>query len=161
VDVPEELKQSLKGEDEETNKTNDSSIHEGNVMDDMLSSQKSNAEAIENSDLMKQVLQAYSKIKFSPFDYELRVKDASYAVTNHIQAYELSEEEKDKVHYNTVASSSFSAKFSRRVMHFMKTGEWRKKAETRVLLDGVNLKFESGKMYLVLGVSIEHWGHLL
>ncbi len=43
MDVPEELKQSLKGEDEETNKTNDSSIHEGNVMDDMLSSQKSNA----------------------------------------------------------------------------------------------------------------------
>ena len=61
MDVPEELKQSLKGENEETNKTNDSSIHEGNVMDDMLSSQKSNAEAIENSDLMKQVIQAIFK----------------------------------------------------------------------------------------------------
>ena len=158
MDVPDKLKQSLKGEDgEETNETGSSpSIYGGSVIDEVLSSQKINAEAIENSDLMKQFLQVYSDLKFSPFDHELRVKDASYTVTNYIQAYDLSDAEKNKVHYDTVASSSFVAKFLRRIKFFVKKGEWRQKADTRVLLDGVNLKFESGKMYLVLGVSIEH-----
>lgn len=157
VDVPEELKRSLKGDDgtdKDSGKAG-SSLYEGNMMDEVLSSQKSNFEEIENSDLMKEVLKVYSDIKISPFQFELRVKNASYAVTNYIQAYQMSDAEKNKQHYDTVASSSFVAKFMRKVKHFAKKREWRKKIDTRVLLDGVNLKFESGKMYLVLGVSTQ------
>lgn len=155
VDVPEELKRSLRGKDEEpANRSGNDSLRVGDIMDDVLSSQKSNAEAIKNSGLMNQVLQMYANIKFSPIEYELRVKNASYTVTNHIQAYEMNDAEKNKVHYDTVASSSFVAKFIRKLKHFAKKREWGRKDVTRVLLDDVNLKFESGKMYLVLGVSI-------
>lgn len=170
MDVPEDLKRSLKGEDEPAKgedkgsdgepakasgtKDTDNGEYRGDMIDEVLNSQKSNFEEIENSKLMREVLQMYSDIKFSPFESDLRVKDASYTVTNHIQAYEVSDSEKNNPIYDTVASSSFVAKFIRKLKHFAKKHEWRKKSETRVLLDDVNLNFESGKMYLILGVSI-------
>ena len=154
VDVPEELKRSLKGEDEtpsEIKKEGENVEYSGDMIDEMLSSQKSVFEEIEQSDLMKQILQMYADIKFSPRTNELRVKDASYTVTNYLQAYEMSDAKKNKQRYDTVATASFLARFIRRLRFFTKNREWRKKVETRVLLDRVNLKFESGKMYLVLG----------
>jgi len=151
VEVPEELKRSLKGEDAPATDNGDEGEYRGDMIDEILSSQKSNYEEIENSDLMKRVLQTYSDLKFSPFEYDLRIKDASYTVTNYLQPYELSDAEKNKQHYNTVISSSFVAKFVRKLKYFIKHHEWSKKSDTRILLDGVNLRFESGKMYLVLG----------
>lgn len=129
-------------------------MYKGDMIDVAKASFQSNQEAIEKSDLMRQVLQVYSDVKFTPFDYDLRVKDASYTVTNHLQAYEMDDAVKNKPRYDTVASSSFVAKFIRKIKHLVKKQEWRKKSDTRTLLDGVNLKFESGKMYLVLGVSM-------
>lgn len=151
------MKRSLKGEDASSKsmKRGDSSdLYSGDMVMEMKSSQQKNQEEIEQSSLMQKVLQMYSDIKFTPFDYDLRVKDASYTVTNHVEAYEMSDAEKNKQHYDTVASSSFVAKFIRKCKHFVKKGKWRKQSETRVLLDGANLQFKSGKMYLVLGVSI-------
>jgi hypothetical protein len=154
VDVPDKLKRSLKGEDDETSKDTTDGLYEGDMIDVAKASFQSNQEAIEQSDLMRQVLQFYSDVKFTPFDYELRVNDASYTVTNRLEAYEMDDAVKNKPRYDTVASSSFVAKFIRKLKHCVKKQEWRKKSDTRTLLDGVNLKFESGKMYLVLGVSM-------
>lgn len=155
VEVPEALKSSLKGENGSASEKREdgSGLYEGDMIDVVRASQQKNQEAIEQSDLMRKVLQMYSDVKYTPFDYDLRVKDASYTVTNYFQAYEMSDAEKQKPHYETVASASFVAKFFRKVKFFLKKGEWGKKSDTRTLLDGVNLQFKSGNMYLVLGVS--------
>jgi hypothetical protein len=151
VDVPDELKRSLKGEDGTPAEEKKDGEYRGDMISEVLSSQKSNFEEIEQSDLMNQVLQMYADIKFSPLTNELRVKNATYTVTNYLQAYEMSDALKNKARYDTVATASFIARFVRRLKFYAKNREWRKKVDTRVLLDNVNLRFRSGKMYLILG----------
>jgi ABC-type multidrug transport system fused ATPase/permease subunit len=113
----------------------------------------------EESDLVKEIRKTYDEIKFKTASYDLRIVDGKYTVTNYSYDYNAAvggDEEAGHKHnkpiYDTVGTASFAANWIRRCMYFLKTGKRAKKSTEKVLLDGINLKFDTGKMYLVLGV---------
>ena len=108
--------------------------------------------------------------KLSHFD--LRVKDGSYVVTNYVEwdsssgkgggdgadADKHNDEEGNrgpprlaKQEVRTVASSSISGGLVAAISRYWKHGTFQRKKEEKVVVSGVNLYFETGKMYLVLG----------
>ena len=148
------------------------------ILDEEISRRKLSILEYENEDpLIKQVRETYQQLKFSRHKYDLRIVNGSYTVVNKVKEdYNLnkvdvveegeggfdeegggpkkkSPEKENKPHIDTVTSSNHMIQFVKKLVHCCRTGEFQMKEreEEMVIMDGVNLCLESGKMYLVLG----------
>jgi ABC-type multidrug transport system fused ATPase/permease subunit len=155
VEIPDGLKRKLLEEEEPEKK--DEATHASSLKS-YQSEKASLISEFEEGDLMKEVRKMYDETKFKTPSYDLRVVDGKYTVTNYSYDYSTEvdgDEEARHKHtkpvYDTVATASFAANWIRKCRYFIKTGKSAKRTTEKVLLDGVNLKFDSGKLYLVLG----------
>ena len=148
------------------------------ILDEEISRRKLSILEYENEDpLIKQVRETYQQLKFSRHKYDLRIINGSYTVVNKVKEdYNLnkadvveegeggfdeegsgpkkkSPKKENKPHIDTVTSSNHMIQFVKKLVHCCRTGEFQMKEreEEMVIMDGVNLCLESGKMYLVLG----------
>jgi ABC-type glutathione transport system ATPase component len=172
VEVPDYLRRALLGEDavKELERGED---EEGAkpVLDTLISSRAKEISEMDESDLMKQVRSAYENFRSEMVRYECRVIDGSYKVTkrtevedvglpkpsSHFVRGEQVEEDvagppRAKQDIQTVVSQSPLALILRRVVKCLWTKGQHMKEETKVIAEGINLHFEEGKMYLVLGL---------
>ena len=147
------------------------------ILDEEISRRKLSIMEYENEDpLIKQVRETYQQLKFSRHKYDLRITNGSYTVVNKVKedynlnkvdvevgddgfdeegggAKKKSPKKENKPHIDTVTSSNHMIQFVKKLIHCCRTGEFQMKErkEEMVIMDGVNLCLESGKMYLVLG----------
>lgn len=114
----------------------------------------------EESDLIKQVAETNRKLQAKLPHLDLRVMDGKYEVTNYFDDDDDDEpvEEEDgrprraKQKIPTVRSESPLYKFYRMIRRGIKNrGNISLRRQDTVIMEGVNLVFEPGKMYLVLG----------
>ncbi len=162
VNVPEELKiELLEGEPP---------IYEGpprstrTVVSTLIEQRVSELAQLEDDILIKEIREMWRQLKATPPHIDVRVREGSYSVTNYVDIMEeaLSRSKsgddengshKRKQNIQTVTSASPLWKVVKRLVYFLKTGDLlaKKRAEETIALGGVNLKFESGKLYLILG----------
>jgi ABC-type multidrug transport system fused ATPase/permease subunit len=156
VDIPDGLKHKILDEEEPEE---GEMLTRASVLSSLQSEKLSLISEFEESDLIKEVRKTFEDLKLTPPSYDLRIVDGKYTVTNYSYDYITTAEGDDeaghkrkKPHYDTVRSSSAISNWIKKFIYFLKTREKSsRKAKERVLLDGVNLKFDSGKLYLVLG----------
>ena len=82
--------------------------------------------------------------------FEVRVRDGSYTVDSPVMSGSRKKEAGTQ-HIPTVTNGGGCFKCYDAVRRLMTTGTLRKETETKVIMDGVNLILEEGKMYLILG----------
>lgn len=156
MDVPDGLKRKVLHEEEPEM---EDEITQSSVLKSFQSERLSLISQFEEGELMREVRKVFDEAKFTAPSYDLRIVDGKYTVTNYSNDYSTAAEgdeeagnKQKKPHYDTVATSSFISNWIKRSMYCLKTrGKSPRKAQEKVLLDGVNLKFDSGKLYLVLG----------
>ncbi len=162
MNVPEELKIELLGGDVPSFEPSPRSTR--TVVSTLIEQRASELAQLEDDKLIKEIREIWMQLKATPPHIDVRVREGSYAVTNYVDIMEeaLSRSRsgdvengrhKNKQNIETVASASPLWKLAKRLAYFLKTGDplAKKRAEETIALEGVNLKFESGKMYLVLG----------
>jgi ABC-type lipoprotein export system ATPase subunit len=93
------------------------------------------------------------KFKVQRHQIDLRVKNGSYKVTNYYDGSEASEGQGRKQKVATVFNSSIVYSLMGKLKRLIRSGQLCDKlnSEEKYIMKGVNLAFESGKMYLVLG----------
>lgn len=104
--------------------------------------------------LVKEFRELEQKFKVQRHKIDLRVKDGSYKVTNYYdESEEASGKQGGKQKVATVFNSSFVFSLMAKMKRIVSSGKLCDKlsSEERYVMKGVNLAFESGKMYLVLG----------
>jgi hypothetical protein len=115
----------------------------------------------EEDELMAEFRELFASLKANPPTMELRVKDGSYKVTNYYDeeivlrasshASEDANPHRAKQKIQTVKSESpFTKLFEFFYRCIKNKGNVKKRKVEKIIMDGVNLAFESGKMYLVL-----------
>jgi hypothetical protein len=116
-------------------------------------------ESVELVSLTEEITALQKKLKAEPPNFDLRVKDGSYTVNQYCEedVFEKKEEEqadgprRAKQKIKTVKNQSpFYKIFTCLVGCVKNKGDIKQKKVERVIMDGVNLVFEPGKMYLVL-----------
>jgi hypothetical protein len=116
-------------------------------------------ESIGEVSLTEEITALMEKLKSKPPYYDLRVKDGSYTVTNYCEEDVFAKHEEEqadgphraKQKIKTVQNQSLTYKlFSCLVGCVKNKGPSKQKTIEKVIMDGVNLAFEPGKMYLVL-----------
>jgi hypothetical protein len=116
-------------------------------------------ESIESVSLMHEIKALQKKLKAEPPTFDLRVKDGSYTVNNFYDEDVFAKKEEEqadgprraKQKILTVKNQSpFYKIFTCLVRCVKNKGDIKQKKVQKVIMDGVNLAFEPGKMYLVL-----------
>jgi hypothetical protein len=116
-------------------------------------------ESVQVVSLMDEITALMTKLKAEPPNFDLRVKDGSYTVNNYYDEdvfVNEAEEQADgprraKQKIQTVKNQSpFYKIFTCLVRCVKNKGDIKQKKIEKVIMDGVNLAFEPGKMYLVL-----------
>jgi len=147
------------------------------ILDQEISRRKLSIMEYENEDpLIKEVRETYEALKFGRRKYDLRITNGSYKVINKVKEdYNLNNvdmvaegedgfdeeggtkkkppKKENKPHIDTVTSSNRIIQLVRKIIFGCRTGEmsFKEREEEMVIMDGMNLCLESGKMYLILG----------
>jgi len=179
VSVPNSLKSALQEEEEggsigqEQPAFDDasrakSSPSDVSILSSLAASHQEDVLRFSEQPIAKEVRNVRGSLKSARKKYEVRIVDGSYTVTNPLpddydavilrrKGHGGDEEDhaagEEKPHIPTVASSGGGISFVRKLGHFFRTGRFQfsQRTETKVIMDRVNLRLESGKMYLVLG----------
>ena len=139
------------------------------LLENQISKHRLSLAEFENEDpIIKEVRETYAALGFFRNKYDVRITDGSYVVTNAVTEDKddgfVDEEgaggkkaEENKPHIDTMASSNRMLQLSKRLARGCKTGDFSSgtKMEETIIMEGVNLRLESGKMYLVLGAPGE------
>jgi hypothetical protein len=117
-------------------------------------------ETVECISLTEEITALMKKLKAEPPHFDLRVKDGSYTVTQYYkedvfakkgEEGKASDSNRAKQKIQTVTNQSpFYKLFTCLVGCVKNKGDIKQKKVEKVIMDGVNLTFEPGKMYLVL-----------
>jgi hypothetical protein len=116
-------------------------------------------ESIQLVSLTDEIKSLMIQLKAEPPNVDLRVKDGSYTVTSYYKedVFAKNEEEqadgprRAKQKIQTVRNQSLFYKLCTCLVGCVKNkGDIKQKKIEKVIMDGVNLAFEPGKMYLVL-----------
>ncbi len=116
-------------------------------------------ESVEFVSLTSEITALMTKLKAEPPNFDLRVKDGSYTVNQYYEedVFAMKEEEqadgprRAKQKILTVKNQSpFYKMFTCLIRCVNNKGDIKQKKVEKVIMDGVNLVFEPGKMYLVL-----------
>lgn len=151
LDVPDDIKKNILREEHEGSEVRAS-------VKDFLDSLKSiRDEELEESDVVKEIAGYSRKLQLQHPHLDLRVVDGKYEVTNYFDDDDEPDEEEDgprraKQKIPTVRSESPLYKFFRMIRRCIKNrGDISLRRQDTIIMEGVNLVFEPGKMYLVLG----------
>ena len=140
------------------------------VLEEQISKHKLSLAEFENEDaLIKEVRELFAKLQFTRDKYDVRITDGAYVVTTKVTKEKddcFTDEEvaggkkrakENKPHIETITSSNHMLQLMKRLVNGCKTGDFSSdtKMEKKVIMEGVNLRLESGKMYLVLGAPGE------
>lgn len=103
--------------------------------------------------LVKEFRELERKFKIQRHQIDLRVKNGSFKVTNYHDSSEAPAEKGAKQKVANVFNSSFLSALIEKVKRIGRTGKLCEKltSEDQYIMEDINLAFESGKMYLVLG----------
>ena len=96
----------------------------------------------------KEIREKLTSVKVKDKSFELRIKNGSYTVTAPVLP---SDDAPGKQHIATVANSGGGYKCVQAMKRLFTTGKIKQLTEEKVIMDGVNLALEEGKMYLILG----------
>lgn len=117
-------------------------------------------DSIANLSIVDDLLKLLKKLKVELPLINVRVKNGSYKVVNYytdeIKPFRNNEVEdpsaprRAKQKVKTVKTESPIYKLFQCLLRFIVNGDLRQRAEEKVIMDGVNLALESGKMYLIL-----------
>ena len=131
----------------------------GTHTDFLVEKQKERKKSIEEIDAVAYLKDILKRVRADPPNFELRIKDGSYTVTNY---HEVSNDDgkksaaqdadgprraKQKIRTVKTESPLFKLK---NLLHSCFKGNLRPRKEVVVIMDQVNVAFEPGKMYLVL-----------
>ena len=113
----------------------------------------------EEEDPIYQVFRAWlARVKPQFPGVDVRVKDGSYTVTNYIEDLghdydKIDGPRRAKQKIATVQTESPVYKLFKALKKFVTTGKWGSptRKETKVVMEGVNLVLQPGKLYLILG----------
>jgi ABC-type multidrug transport system fused ATPase/permease subunit len=179
VDVPEDLRAALLGEEvvKHMNDDEEDGAKPVIILHSLLSSRASEIAEMDEDELVKEIRMVHEKLwGQDPRQYECRVVNGSYTVTKvsendvkfpnvaHIASATLrrsphGEQEEEESgpqratqRIETVATASPINKIFGRMARSVYTGGNAMKKETKVIAEGINLRFEAGKMYLILGL---------
>ena len=116
-------------------------------------------ESVEMVSLTEEITALQRKLKAEPPHFDLRVKDGSYTVNQYYEEDVFAKKEEEqtdgprraKQKIQTVKNQSPIYKMFACLVRCVKNkGDIKQKKVEKVIMDGVNLVFEPGKMYLVL-----------
>lgn len=151
------------------------------LLEQQISKHRLSIAEFENEDpIIKEVRETYATLQFTRNKYDVRIEDGSYSVINKIkEEYSIKKKagaddgfadeeggegggkkkatKENKPHISTVGSSNRMIQLTKKLIHCCQTGEFQvgTKTEEKTIMSGVNLRLESGKMYLVLGAPGE------
>ena len=159
IDVPEDLKQRI-FEGIEHQKlyayNDDNTFREtiGNHTDFIVEQQIHRRSSIEQNDVVAGLRNLLIQVKAKPPPFTLRIKNGSYKVTHLIDPMEAVKENtsgRAKQKIKTIQTESIIYKFRNFVERCMKGKSMRTQKVEVTIMDEVNVAFQPGKMYLVLG----------
>ena len=84
-------------------------------------------------------------------NFNVRVRDGSYTVTVPVKGGGNAKEEAGTQHITTVTNAGALYKFKEALQRLFASGSARRETERKIIMQGVNLVLEEGKMYLILG----------
>jgi len=168
IDIPDQVLESLSkdGSRRKKRKSKDSASSTSIIKEMTL--KRSSAE---EGRLAAEFQEVMDKLRSKLNHFDLRIRDGSYTVTNWVEESQGNKatvggaasgpgEEAESVppqprlakqETKTVVSASIIGRCIVSIVRLWKHGTLRKKREKKVIMEGVNLYFETGKMYLVLG----------
>jgi hypothetical protein len=107
-----------------------------------------------DNQMVKDLHELQQRLKIRKPPLNLRVSDGSFTVTNYYDASE-SEHKRKKIKIPTVYNSGLLYAIVSKLKRIRRSRKLCEKltSEERVVMEGVNLLFKPGNMYLVLGKS--------
>ena len=96
----------------------------------------------------QEIREKLTSVKVKDKSFELRIKNGSYTVNAPVLP---SGDAPGKQHIETVVNSGGGYKCVQAMKRLFTTGKLKQLTEEKVIMDGVNLALEEGKMYLILG----------
>lgn len=114
------------------------------LLESLRDARKAELALLDDDELVKELRNTKAKLKADPPKINLRVTDGSYTVNKVIQ---------EGGRIDTVLNQSPIFRVRKTIQEMITTRDVdvRAKKEKKVIMDGVNLNFDSGKIYLVLG----------
>jgi hypothetical protein len=111
-------------------------------------------EMFADNQMVKDLHELQQRLKMRKPPLNLRVSDGSFTVTNYYDASE-SEDKRKKIKIPTVYNSGLLYAIVSKLKRIRRSRKLCEKltSEERVVMEGVNLLFKPGNMYLVLGKS--------
>lgn len=104
-----------------------------------------------DSDVVAEIRKRVDQVNVQgTMSFEVRVRDGSFTVDSPVVSGSRKKEAGTQ-HIPTVTNGGGFFKCYDAVRRLATTGTLRKETETKVIMDGVNLILEQGKMYLILG----------
>lgn len=168
MSVPDKLRADLLGEEYEE----EEEAEKVPLLSSLCEEHRKSVEKYEEEDdikLVGEIKQVFQELKMERANIEARVVDGSYTVTNYFEDEGVvvnsdnntgDEEEgggaqkKRKPKVDTVYNVSAVSRILNTIKKVVRTGSCKsvkKRSETKAILEGVNLRFQPGKQYLVLG----------
>jgi len=117
------------------------------ILESQISKNKKLRNNLEEHDITKEVRRVMDEINTQYHHYELRVKDGRYKMNQTIQP----QKEGGGSHIPTVVNNNQKTIFHK-MKQFLETGNSAPKMKEKVIMSDINLRLQSGKMYLVLGL---------
>lgn len=156
MELPKDLKQRLENE---LAMSGAKSSHIG-THEDFLDSLRSQSESIVDHALIERLRTTNEKLQGSLPYLDLRVKDGKYVATNYFEQDPNEAKEEDaestgprraKQEIQTVRTAGPLFKLLRKLKRGTTTCQWSGFSQDTTIAENINLIFEPGKMYLVLG----------
>jgi ATPase subunit of ABC transporter with duplicated ATPase domains len=101
----------------------------------------------ENTDVIRDLRSMMERLKRIDASFEVRIKDGSYKVETPVDP----SSKAGVQHIETVANASCMYRMRQAVQRLLTTGSCKQTTETKIIIEGINLFLEGGKMYLILG----------
>jgi ABC-type multidrug transport system ATPase subunit len=125
----------------------------GNHTDFLVGHQTRRRSTIEQNDVVAGLRNLLKQVKAKPPPFTLKIKNGSYKITNHIDPTDATDNEtgRAKQKIKTIRSESIVFKLQAYVKRLMKGSSARVQKVEVTIMDQVNVAFQPGKMYLILG----------
>jgi hypothetical protein len=116
-------------------------------------------ESVQEVSITDEVTALMKKVKADPPAFDLRVKDGSYTVTNYVDEDAIAKKEDETGDHPRRATQKIQTVQNQNPFYMLvaclfrcvkNKGNLKQQTVEKVIMDGVNLVFEPGKMYLVL-----------
>ena len=115
------------------------------VLTALVQSHATDVEA-EETDIAKEIRETIGRVKRKDASFEVRIKNGSYTVKSPVMQ---TGKKPGQQHIPTVTNSGAIYNCWQAMKRLLTSGKLKQESETKVIMDGVNLFLEEGKMYLV------------